>query len=563
MYVRVREDSRQGQGSYIFSPHFGSYLGELGQPQRLAACPWWMPQDRSADYFSYAQPQTWGRARLLINGRSSGGTGPNDDRSEPFDMMQYNVETTNPGDAVYLASWMFDPKTKLTRKSKTAKTWGDLIAAKAGIGVTFRLLLNDFPPMIKWGSNLKQLDALILNLPPLRRDHLKYVLSRHPAHISLSSTEAAFLSKLSGLAVHAGDQHVAVHHQKFMVVRHGDRLTAFCGGVDIIPGMTPAKWSTTPWHGWHDLQVQLDGPITRDLEKEFVARWNRERGASRHRPLPGWSPLERLALTPPSTAEQIPGIYRTAMQMLRTVSESTGNTVGAFATTRRDDVRQAYQHGIACAEQFLYMENQYFRSPEFADWIVARGAERPSLIVIIVVVHGALAEADDGKSALTDHGFFLQFQTFDRIVKGLGVDRVRFYEMHKRYVHSKLIFADDLWCCIGSANVNPRGFGLDSELNVQLREPNPEVLTEFRKRLWAHNLGVSEAEVGAWSVSDFIARWDKVAAANARKARDSMAGEGILRFDYKKFPGKKLPVDVGLLANLGIQGGGSRTDRLA
>jgi hypothetical protein len=31
MYVRVREDSRQGQGSYIFSPHFGSYLGELGQ----------------------------------------------------------------------------------------------------------------------------------------------------------------------------------------------------------------------------------------------------------------------------------------------------------------------------------------------------------------------------------------------------------------------------------------------------------------------------------------------------------------------------------------------------
>ena len=92
-----------------------------------------------------------------------------------------------------------------------------------------------------------------------------------------------------------------------MVVRHGDHLTAFCGGVDIIPGMTPRKWSTTPWHGWHDLQVQLDGPITRDLEKEFVARWNRERGASRRPPLPGWSPYERLTLTPLSKAEQIPG----------------------------------------------------------------------------------------------------------------------------------------------------------------------------------------------------------------------------------------------------------------
>jgi hypothetical protein len=35
MYVRVREGSRQGQSSYVFSPHFGSYLGELGQPQTL------------------------------------------------------------------------------------------------------------------------------------------------------------------------------------------------------------------------------------------------------------------------------------------------------------------------------------------------------------------------------------------------------------------------------------------------------------------------------------------------------------------------------------------------
>ena len=118
-----------------------------------------MPQDRSADYFSYAQPQTWGQARLLINGRSSGGTGRNDDHSEPFDSMQFAVETTNPGDAVYLVSWMFDPKTEFTKTSAIGKTWGDLIAAKAGNGVKFRLLLNDFPPLIQWRSNFKALDA--------------------------------------------------------------------------------------------------------------------------------------------------------------------------------------------------------------------------------------------------------------------------------------------------------------------------------------------------------------------------------------------------------------------
>jgi phosphatidylserine/phosphatidylglycerophosphate/cardiolipin synthase-like enzyme len=528
-------------------------------------CPWWMPVDRSTAYLSYAQMQTWGRATLLINGRSSGGGKP---ISEPFDMMQFAVEGTNSGDAVYLAAWMFDPETELTKKPTAirATTWGDLISAKARNGVKFRLLLNEFPSFMKWESNFKALDALVLALPLDRRDNVKYVLSRHPVHITLTKSEATGLALLSGLPIKAGDQHVAVHHQKFMVVRYADYMTAFCGGVDIIPGMTPKQWvmMKTPWFGWHDMQVQIEGPITRDIEKEFVLRWNRERGASRRASLNGWAPHEPLSLTPLSKAEQIPGVYRTAMQMLRTVSESKGNTIDkGFAVTRRDDVRQAYKHGIACANQFLYMENQYFRSTELADWIVARGGERRDLIVIIVVVHSSLAEQDDGKNALTDHGFFLQFQTFDKIVKGLGADRVRFYEMHKRYVHSKLIVADDYWWCVGSANVNPRGFGLDSELNVQIRESEPEVLSGFRRKLWAHNLGVSEATVGSWSVSQFIAKWDAVAASNAKKSRDQMAGEGVLRFDYTKFPGANLPMVPDLLANVGIPGGRSRGDRIA
>jgi phosphatidylserine/phosphatidylglycerophosphate/cardiolipin synthase-like enzyme len=140
---------------------------------------------------------------------------------------------------------------------------------------------------------------------------------------------------------------------------------------------------------------------------------------------------------------------------------------------------------------------------------------------------------------------------------------VRIYEMNKRYVHSKLIVADDHWWCVGSANVNGRGFGLDSELNVQIREPNPEVLTGFRKRLWSHNLGVSEATVGGWAVSEFIAKWDAVAASNAKKGRDAMAGEGILRFDYTKFPGNEQPLIPDLLAKVGMPGGQSRGDRIA
>jgi phosphatidylserine/phosphatidylglycerophosphate/cardiolipin synthase-like enzyme len=514
------------------------YRGISAQLGDAETCPWWMPEDRSDDYLQYAQPQTWGRVRLLINGHGAV------DRSDPFDMMQFAVEGTNRGDAVYLASWMFDPATPLTRKSSTGKTWGDLIGGKARDGVTFRLILNDFNPISRWHSNLTGLDALVMALPPGQRDQIQYLLSRQPAHILVPE----LVAKLAGVA--GGDQHVGTHHQKFMVVRRGEQLIAFCGGVDIIPGMTPARWTTTPWRGWHDLQVQLEGPITRDLEKEFAWRWNRELDASRRDPLPGWSPFEDLALTPLSTLEQNLGFYPSAVQMLRTVSESTGDEPTAFHRTRRDDIRQAYQHGIACAQRFLYLENQYFRTPELADWIVARGKEQPDLVVIIVVVDAAMAAADDGKNPITDKGFHLQHETFDRLLNGLGADRVRFYMMKRRYVHAKLILADDLWCCIGSANVNPRSFELDSELNVQLREHDPDVILGFRKSLWTHNLGVPEAKIESWAPSEFLDRWDKIAAANARGAGQ---GEVILRFDYTKFPGRDSPIPDALV-DLGVPG---------
>jgi hypothetical protein len=69
--------------------------------------------------------------------------------------------------------------------------------------------------------------------------------------------------------------------------------------------------------------------------------------------------------------------------------------------------------------------------------------------------------------------------------------------------------------------------------------------------------------VGSWPVSDFIAKWDAVAAANAPKSRDAMQGEGVLRFDYKKFPGVKSDMVPDLLANLGLPGASASGDRIA
>jgi hypothetical protein len=171
---------------------------------------------------------------------------------------------------------------------------------------------------------------------------------------------------------------------------------------------------------------------------------------------------------------------------------------------------------------------------DLADWIVAQGRANSKLIVIMVVV--AAAAADDGVNAITQHGDYLQYETFRRIVAGLG-SRVRLYTMKNRAVHSKFVMVDDRWMSIGSANANVRSFDLDSEMNLSIAEPS--LVGDFRLRLWSHNLGIDPTGIAKWRASDFLAQWDAVAASNQALKPQNMAGEGIIPFDYRVAPGKK------------------------
>ncbi|MES2443245.1 MAG: phospholipase D-like domain-containing protein [Pseudomonadota bacterium] len=505
-----------------------------------------LPAD-SADYFDYVRPATRGLATPLINGRSSGGAGPNVDLTEPLDAMERAVKALGKDDALYISSWFFGPATKLTAGGLPGvTTWGQLLAKKATEDVRISMLINDFDPISKldqWlaADGLEPLNKIIDDLPVTKRDNLKYIVCMHPAH----------LGKLKAAIAGQGfnDIYVASHHQKFMIARKGKDLTAFCGGVDIERSKSTETWDDVHYGGWHDIHLQLEGPITRDLEREFVERWNRSRPGSRPAH-PGWGGFEGLVVTPLSPADDVPAKKVHLLQMTRTVSD---DGVTSLYSTKRDDIKQTYRRAIQGAKQFLYLENQYFRSTELADWIVAAGTADPLLTVIMVVI-GA---AEDGKNALTEHGDFLQFQTFDRIHKGLGA-RAEFYTMYGRSVHSKFLTVDDAWMTIGSANANVRSFELDSELNVQIADP---ALTKaFRTRLWARNLGETEAAVGGWAPADFLAHWKTVATANTGKALTAMAGAGIIPFDYTKKPGVEHGIVPDALVRLDFGKDGGHAD---
>ena len=471
------------------------------------------------DYESYIDPPTTGRIGLLINGRSGSSV-----QVEAFDKMQQAVQSLGRGDSVYLAAFMLN-KTALTTPISGLETWFDLLARKAQEGVKIRILLTAVPkPGPNWGSNLDPLNQKIGALPEALQDNLKYVVSKHPAtvHVLPSLKSGYTIVPSGGKAFDVG-----THHQKFMVVKKGNETIVFCGGLDISPERVP---QASGGFVWHDTHAKLEGRIARDLEREFVSRWNREKDKSETGRLPHWKPFEPLTMLPPNSTDSASEKNIQQLQMLRTVSVGT-----APQDIRRDDVWQCYFRLIGCATRFLILENQYFHEPTMADAIIKQTEAQPGLIVLIVVS----GETDDPDNFLTENGRAQQNDFFTRLLSNVPSERVRVYSMQGRLVHSKLIMADDQLLCMGSTNADPRDFFMDTQLNVVLR--NAEAVTAFRRRQWAHNLGLPESTVAGWQAGDFFASWDAVAKANEslKTTPAKMQGEAVIPFDPRTVKGKR------------------------
>jgi len=422
------------------------------------------------------------------------------------------VESLGANDSIFLANWQFTPTQAPLTVTNFAglKTWGDLLKSKAKEGVKIRIIISDLPPLAgSFQTNLSLLNDIIGAIDVSKRENLKYIFSRHPANLA------------------------AVHHQKFMVLKKGKSVIAYCGGLDISFNRTPAGWGTN--FVWHDIHAKLEGLIARDLEREFVLRWNREKDRTTGPKFSDWKGFETLAQAPITSVDRDVAKNIHKLQMLRTVSVGTNPQ-----EIRRDDIWQGYFRLIGCATRFIFMENQYFHEPKMADAIVAQAQAQPALIVIIVVT----SKSDDPVNMYTQNCLALRHEFFARLFKGIPSSRIRVYTKFTAMVHSKLILVDDHLLSMGSANANPRGFFLDTELNVMLDDA--EAVTSFRRRLWSHDLGVAEASVATWAVSDFIARWDDVAKSNEGKSPDKMTGEGLIPFGPRDVKGStsKLIMDV-------------------
>ena len=285
----------------------------------------------------------------------------------------------------------------------------------------------------------------------------------------------------------------ASHHQKIVVI---DDALAFVGGIDLTHG----RWDRpehradeplrrapdgAPYPPFHDLQMALDGEAAAALGELARERWRRATGRALapHPPGNGLWPAE---VKPDFTDVQV-GIARTAPAY---------DGEGAV-----QEVKQLYLDGIAAARRTIYIENQYFTAPAVGDAIAARLREPDGPEVVIVSRRNA-------SGWLEQNTMYVQRARLLRRLRGLDAnDRLHAYFPDQAGLgdkcidlHSKLMLVDERLLRLGSANLNNRSFGLDTECDLAIEATDSSTGKTFaalRARLLAEHLGAGSDQVEA------------------------------------------------------------------
>lgn len=281
-------------------------------------------------------------------------------------------------------------------------------------------------------------------------------------------------------------------HQKLVVA---DDAVAFSGGLDL----TIRRWDTPehaaenshrvdpsgePYRPFHDVQMMVDGAAAEALAELARERWCRAHGGT-----PEVAPLGDPwpdGVTPDFTDVEV-GIARTQPRY-----------------DHEDAVREAetlFVDSIDRAERAIYIENQFLSAALIADRLAEALRRRPALEVVMV----APRSHDSWVEQRTMRNGRIRFW---RRLQEAGGDRVRLLypsveqggKTTDTMIHSKVMVVDDRLLRVGSANMNNRSMGADTECDLAIEARNETeraAILGIRNRLLGEHCGVSAAEVQA------------------------------------------------------------------
>src|SRR5882724_5603794 len=285
----------------------------------------------------------------------------------------------------------------------------------------------------------------------------------------------------------------ASHHQKIVVI---DNAVAFAGGLDLAEHRwdTPDHLPRDP-HGadsfgrlyppYHDVQLMVDSDAAAALGDLVRECWRRATG-------------KRLRVTAGRAGDPWPSGVTPDLQHVPVAISRTEPAYDVRQEVR--EVESLYLDSIRHAHRFIYLENQYLSSSAIGNALAARLREKDGPEIVMVLPQETSEWLEQVSMAVLRSRLLRRLRAADRFGRLHVYYPVLQDENVQVRVHSKVCFIDDRLLRVGSANLNNRSMGLDTECDLAVEAEEPATgnsIASLRNRLLAEHLGVSPERVAA------------------------------------------------------------------
>ncbi len=216
-------------------------------------------------------------------------------------------------------------------------------------------------------------------------------------------------------------------HRELIVI---DGKVGFLGGAGVAD-----HW----WHGakkdapWRDTMFRITGDTVRSLQSTFVENWLESSG--------------QILIGPKYfvSEDNTDG----AQAMVVDSSPSQGGSTRA---------RILFQTLIASARKDLKITTPYFLPDESLSKEIVRAIQERHVHVQILLPG---KHSDHSMTRSSSRGTY-----GDLLRAGAEI-----YEYQPAMIHAKIMIVDDLWCVLGSTNMDHRSFGWNDEVNLAVVDP--------------------------------------------------------------------------------------------
>ncbi|CAN5320404.1 phospholipase D-like domain-containing protein [soil metagenome] len=358
------------------------------------------------------------------------------DNDEAFDALKAILLSARK--SIWILAWVFDPLTRLD-PDRVKKSRDPMHADRIGLLLRRQAALN---PAL-------DVRILVWDMPlPIAASQL---FGPHRGQVFFAGSRVKY--QLDNTLPAS-----ACHHQKVVVV---DGSVALVSGGDI--GID--RWDTTQhldndprrrlptghhYPARHEVASMVEGKAAEALGDLFMERWRKSTGEVLERSdKPDESPWPDY-LTP--------DLHNVALGICRTQPAWK-------ADPEVNETMLMHLASIKSAKKLIYLENQYITSPIIVEALAERLAEADGPEVVTVgpahspsyfdqmTMDSARTSAINRLREIDVHGRFSAFSA--KTPKGAAI-----------IVHSKVAIMDDRMLRLGSANLNNRSIGLDTECDI-------------------------------------------------------------------------------------------------